>query len=234
MDNNPTLVHALGEVPGLVELTKTIIAQNEKTHAIYGKVLEQRVQAEISHEEVEKVVRSVVDGVQHTRCAAPDVTRSSELIAQAVLNRTQGAVENAVRETIKNTPITLDHHHTHTTALGLVQFAEEKTRNLLVLGWIAVGALLFWIGIALFCYYRSDAYWGAQYIEVLYSEYTTDAEADMLSKGCFTVSALPQEYKTHPSYVKDKIKQNQKVLKQRRKTGKDKNGNFSSSVPLER
>lgn len=232
MDNS--ILEALAKVPELVETTKTIIEQNEKINAIYGKALEQRSQAEIPNEEVEKVVHSVADVIQHTRCAAPNVNDCSELIAKGVLMKTRGAVEDAVGEAIKNTPITLEHHHTHTTALGLVKYAEEKTRNLLVLGWIAVGALLFWIGIALFCYYRSDAYWGAQYIEVLYSEYTTDAEADMLSKGCFTVSALPQEYKTHPSYVKDKINQNQKVLKQRRKKGKDKNGNFSYSVPLER
>ena len=143
MDNS--VIEALSKVSDLVETTKNIIDQNEKTNALFVKVLEHRAQAEIPHEEVEKVVRSVVDRVQHTRCAAPDVTKASELIAQAVLNRTQGAVEDAVRETVRNTPVTLEHQHTHVTALGLVKFAEEKTRNLLTLVSIGLGALLLWM-----------------------------------------------------------------------------------------
>ena len=107
MDNS--ILEALAKVPELVETTKTIIDQNEKINVIYGKALEHRAQAEIPDEEVRKVVRSVAEGVRHTRCAAPDVTKASELIAQAVLNRTQGAVDDAVRETVKNTPVTLEH-----------------------------------------------------------------------------------------------------------------------------
>lgn len=232
MDNS--ILEALAKVPELVETTKTIIDQNEKINVIYGKALEQRAQAEIPNEEVDKVVRSVIDGVQHTRCAPPDVTRSSALIAQGVLNRTQEAIEEAVRETIKNTPITLEHHHTHTTALGLVQFAEEKTKNLLTLGWILVGILLLWVGIAVFWYYRSDLYWGTQYYEVANSQYITEAESDMLWENIYAKSILPKEFKTNPSHVKAKIKQNKKVLKQRQRKGKDKNGKFSTPVPLER
>ncbi len=232
MDNS--ILEALAKVPELVETTKTIIDQNEKINTIYGKALEQRAQAEIPNEEVQKVVRAVVDGVQHTRCAAPNVNDSSELIAKGVLMKTRGAVEEAVRETIKNTPITLEHHHTHTTALGLVQFAEEKTKQLLMLGWIVTGALLLWIGISLFWYYNSDAYWGAQYLEVYNSEYTTPDEAALLLKDYDVVGFLPKEYKSNPSYVKDKIRQNKKVLQQRRRKGKDKNGIFSTPVPLER
>ena len=232
MDNS--VIEALSKVSDLVETTKIIIDQNEKTNALFAKVLEHRAQAEIPHEEVEKVVRSVVDGVQHTRCAAPDVTKASELIAQAVLNRTQGAVEEAVRETVRNTPVTLEHQHTHVTALGLVKFAEEKTRNLLTLVSIGLGALLLWISIAIVWYYNTDTYWGEQYNEVACSNYATEEERNMLWEDIYAKSVIPKEYKTNPSHVKDKIRQNKKVLKQRRRKGKDKNGNFSTDVPLER
>lgn len=232
MDNSFTEV--LAKVPELVETTKTIIEQNEKINAIFGKALEQRAQAEIPNEEVQKVVRSVTEGVQRTCCAAPDVSESSELIAQSVLKRTLGAFENAVHDVIKNTPISLEHHHTHTTAVGLTKMADEKTRNLLTLCCIAIGILLLWIGVAIYCYYDSDAYWGEQYLEVLYSAYATKAETSALGEGCYYVSVLPKEYKTNPSFVKSKIKQNQKVLAERRKQAKDKKGTFSTIVPLER
>ena len=234
MDNS--ILEALAKVPELVETTKTIIEQNERINTVYGKALEHRAQAEIPNEEVQKVVRYVTDGVQRTRCAAPDVSVSSDLIAQGVLNRTQGAVEDAVREVIKNTPITLEHHHTHMTAFGLTKMAEEKTRNILTLACVALGALLLWIGAALFVYYRSDTYWGEQYYEVVNSPYATEAERDMLWENIYPKSVLPKEFKTNPSFVKNKIRQNKKVLRQRRRKGKGKgkNGNYSTTVPLER
>lgn len=231
---NNSFTEALSKVPELVETTKTIIEQNEKINTIYGKALEHRAQAVIPNEEVQKVVRSVAEGVQRTRCAAPDVSESSELIAQGVLKRTQGAFENAVHDVIKNTPITLEHHHTHVTAAGLMKMADEKTRNLLTLSCIAIGILLLWIGVAIYYYYRSGAYWGEQYLEILYSPYTTEEEADMLGKGCYYVSVLPQEYKTNPSFVKARIKQNKAVLTGRRKQAKANKGKFSTKIPLER
>ena len=232
MDNS--ILEALAKVPELVETTKTIIDQNEKINVIYGKALEHRAQAEIPDEEVRKVVRSVAEGVQRTRCAAPDVSESSELIAQGVLRRTQGAVEDTVREVIKNTPITLEHHHTHATALGLTKMAEENTRKMLYFAWIIIGGLLLWIGVVIFYYYHSDAYWGEQYLNVIYSPYATEAETDALGKSCYYVSVLPQEFKTNPSYIKTKIKQNQKVLAERRKQAKANKGKFSTKIPLER
>lgn len=232
MENSVT--EALAKVPELVETTKTIIEQNEKINAIYGKALEHRAQAEIPDEEVRKVVRSVAEGVQRTRCAAPDVSESSELIAQGVLKRVQGAVEDTVRDVIKNTPITLEHHHTHATAVGLTKMADEKTRNLLTLCCIAIGILLLWIGVAIYCYYHGDAYWGEQYLEVLYSPYATKAETSALGEGCYYVSVLPQEYKTNPSFVKARIKQNKAVLSERRKQAKVNQGKYSTKVPIER
>ena len=229
-----SILEALAKVPELIEATKTIIEQNEKTNAVFAKMLEHRAKAEIPNEEVQKVVRSVTDSVLRTSCAAPDVSDCSELIAQGVLNRTRGAVENAVRETVQNTPITLEHHHTHTTALGLAQMAEEKTRNLLTLVSIGLGALLLWIGIAIVWYYHSDTYWGEQYFDVVCSEFATEDEKAMLWENHYNISVLPKEYRSNPSHVKAKIKQNKQVLKQRRRKGKDKNGNFSTDVPLER
>lgn len=232
MDNS--ILEALAKVPELVETTKTIIEQNEKTNAFFAKTLEHRAQAEIPNEEVQKVVRSVTEGVQRTRCATPDVSACSELIAQGVLNKTLDAVKDAVREAVQNTPITLEHHHTHATAMGLTKMAEENTRNLLKLISCGFVALLIWIAISLVWYYNSDIYWGTQYYELILSEYATKAEKDMLWENIYTQSVLPKEYKTHPSYVKDKIRQNKKVLKQRRRKGKDKNGNYSTEIPLER
>jgi len=66
------------------------------------------------------------------------------------------------------------------------------------------------------------------------SKYVTKTERDMLWADIYAESALPKEYGKNPSYVKAKIKRNKKILEERRRKGKDKNGNYSITVPLKR
>ena len=234
METNNTVVEALSRVPELVDAAKAIIEQNEKTNTIYAKALAHRAQAEIPDEEVQKVVHSVADVVHRTRCAAPDVKESGELIAQSVIESVQGTVEHAVRETIRNTPITLEHHHTHMTALGLIHMAEEKTRGLVKLVVVTLCVLIVGIGAAIYSYYQSDSYWARQYYEVANSKYATKSEGDMLWKDIYAWSILPMEFRTNSLVVKTKIKENKKILKQRRNEARNNKGKYSTSIPLQR
>jgi len=235
MDNKNTIAEALSQVPDLTATAKTAIEQNERILAAFSRLMEKHVQAEIPADEVtNKVITPLSSVIRRTPCAAPDASKVSDLIAKGVLEMIRSEVKASVREAVKDTPITLEHHHTHMTALGLTKMAEEKTRRLLTLACVTLGALLLWIGAALFIYFRSDTYWGEQYYEVMTSQYTTKAERDMLWENISLQSVLPKEFKTNSAHVKDKIRQNKKVLRQRRRKGKDKNGNYSTQIPLER
>lgn len=235
MDNKNTIAEALSQVPELTETAKTAIEQNERILAAFSKLMEKRIQAEIPAEEVTNKVITPLSGViLRTPCAAPDVTTTSELIADGVLKQVRNEVSASVREAIQDTPIKLDHHHTHTTALGLTEYANEKIKSWLWILIILCGTLLIGLMSCVLWYYNSDVYWGQQYVEVAGSKYATEAEKDMLWTDIYAESALPKEYGKNPSYVKAKIKQNKKVLKQRRLKGKDKNGSYSVAVPLER
>lgn len=235
MDNKNTIAEALSQVPELTETAKMAIEQNERILAAFSKLMEKRVRAEIPAEEVaDKVITPLSDVIRRTPCAAPDVTATSELIAKGVLKQVRNEVSASVREAVQDTPIKLDHHHTHTTALGLMEYANEKLKSWL---WILItlcSTLLIGLMSCVMWYYNSDAYWGQQYAEIATSTYATEAEKDMLWADIYAESVLPKEYPKNTSYVKAKIKQNKKVLKQRRLKGKDKNGNYSTTVPLER
>ena len=228
------LVKAISEIPTLVETTKTIIDENEKCIKTFANALETRVEAEIPESETQKVVDAVVEGVKNTRCAAPDVRESSKLIAQGVVKDVKEVVEDAVREAMKDTPITVEHLHEHTTAIGLAKMAEEKTRDWLLLVSCTLVGLLLLVGIGISFYFNSDAYWGKQYVEIVRSKYATEEEKETLWKDVNAISALPRGFNKDPKIVKAQIRQNQDILKERRKQARKKKGVYSTEKPLKR
>lgn len=235
MDNKITIPDALGQVPVLAETAKTAIEQNERILAAFSKLMEKHLQAEIPAEEVtNKVIMPLISVIQRTSCAAPDVSAASDLIAEGVLDCIRGEVRSSVREVVKDTPINLEHHYTHTTALGLTEYANEKIKNWLRTLILLCILLMVGLSICVLCYYNSDIYWGQQYVEVASSKFATETERRTLWEGIYAESALPKEYCKNPSNGRAKIKQNKKILEQRRRKGKDKNGNYSTEVPLER
>lgn len=235
MENKNTIPEALSQVPELTETAKTAIEQNERILAAFSKLMEKRLQAEIPAEEItDKVITPLSNMIRRTPCAAPDLSTASEHIAKGVLETIRSEVNASVREAVKDTPITLEHHHTHTTAMGLMEYANEKLKSWLWLLIILCSTLLLGLISCAVWYYNSDAYLGQQYVEIATSKYATKTEKDMLWADIYAESALPKEYGKNPSYVKAKIKQNKKILEERRRKGKDKNGNYSITVPLER
>lgn len=235
MENNNIVIEALGKVPELVTLSESAIQQNERILADFSKLMEKRLQAEIPAEEVsEKVITPLSNVIRRTPCAAPDLSKASELITKGVLETIRSEVDASVREAVKETPITLEHHHTHMTALGLMEYANDKLKSWLWILIVLCSTLLLGLMSCVMWYYHTDAYWGQQYVENAGSKYATEAEKDMLWADIYAESALPKEYGKNPSDVKAKIKQNKKILEERRLKGKDKNGNYSTTVPLER
>lgn len=235
MENNNIVIEALGKVPELVTLSESAIQQNERILAAFSKLMERNLQAEIPDEEVtDKVITPLTNVIRSTPCAAPDLSKASDLIAKGVLEMVRSEVNTSVREAVKDTPIILEHHHTHTTALGLMEYANEKVKSWLCILVILCSTLLLGLISSAVWYYNSDAYWGQQYVEIATSKYATQAEKDMLWAEIYAESALPKGYSKNPSYFRAKIKQNKKTLEERRRKGKDKNGNYFTSVPLER
>ena len=72
--------------------------------------------------------------------------------------------------------------------------------------------------------YNSEAYWGRQYYEVYSSPYLTDKEREKISRDVHTIAILPNEFDKDPKRVKEQIKKNRGILKERKKEAKKDKG----------
>lgn len=238
MELNNKILEALSKIPKLVELAERLMAELKIKSDILAKAVQNKVQAEIPPEAIESFTKAVTDSVRHTQCAPPDASRLSAGIANKLAEeiRTQvyADVRAATSEAIKDTPHVLKKEVVYMNPWDATEFAEDKTRRynhvLLVL------CIVFMIAFG-FCawkLYGSDAYVGKRYMENCTSEYATRAEKEMLWENTSTVSVVPDEYDKLPGLVRQKIRNNKAILRQREAEAKANNGHFSTRIPLER
>lgn len=233
MANNEILT-ALGVLPELVNSINAIIDESEKKDAFLAKMAETKVEAQVSEEGKQEILNAVVETIKNTPCAAPNVSDAGHLIAEAVREDVKDAVGDAVREKVKSMSIPLEHHHTHTTTLELVKYAEAAAKTWIIILSILCWTLLLWIFGFGYWYFDSEMYWGKRYYDMYHSEYITKDEKTLLWKDLTATGVLPKEYQSNPGYVKAKIKQNETVIAERRKQAKANGGIYSINVPIER
>lgn len=234
MNDKNQILEALGKLPELIESIKALIEESEKKDAFLAKMAETKVEAQMSDKGKQEIVDIVEETVKATPCAAPNVTESSKIIAYQVLNEIEGTISHAVEEKVKTTPITLEHHHTHTTTYELSRYAEESTKKWLLILTIVCGLLSTIIIFGIYWYTNSEYYWAKEYTELYLSKYTTDAERNLLKENTYPVGILPKKFSQDAEFVKAKIKQNKAVLKERRRQAKANGGKYRTNTPLER
>ena len=238
MTENNEVIKALGQVPELVEKTKRVLEDSDKKFRILAEATQKRMQAEIPSSEIEKISNIVAATVSRTKCARPDTDEVSRLVAGNIMTTLTESVMamtiDAVKAAVADTPIKVEHNHTHTTLTYMCQMAEKTLRNW-ILGLAIYSIVLSFVGILIgVSYLNSDKYLGAKYAEIYFSKYTTDAERKMLDANTYMVGFLPREFDKTPKLVKQKIKRNQQILSQREMEAKAKKGKYSTIVPLER
>ncbi|MBR0531007.1 MAG: hypothetical protein IJJ96_00205 [Bacteroidales bacterium] len=235
MENNE-IAKALGQVPELVARTDTLIEDNARKDEIIGRLLQSRMKAEIPDSEVEKVVHAASTAVARTRCATPDAvgigSEVASFIKEDIRDSLHDVVVNTVRESIKDIPV--EHIHTHTTLRQLTKMAEEKLNNWIE-GLAIACASLFIMMISLFLgYINSEEYLGSRYVNVINSKYITTDETKALMKGTYYVGIMPKEYSKNRRIIRQRIRRNEEILRQRRKEARANKGNYSTTIPLER
>ena len=217
MNDKNQILEALGKLPELIESIKALIEESEKKDAFLAKMAETKVEAQMSDEGKQEIVDIVEETVKATPCAAPNVTESSKIIAYQVLNEIEGTISHAVEEKVKTTPITLEHHHTHTTTYELSRYAEESTKKWLLILTIVCGLLLTICIGGTYWFLNSKYYLGREYAELCHSKYATETEKDKLWENITVISLLPKDYKRNPERVKSVIKQYKSTFDERKK-----------------
>ena len=231
MDSNE-ISKSLGQVPELVQATNTLIKDNVRKDELIAKILQKRPQAEIPQTEIDKVTQAV----EQTPCALPDTREIAKAIAVPVMDEIRRSLANEIKQTVTNTvsSIPVECIHKHTTLVEMTQMAEKKLRRSV---YVALGCCIFvliFVGILALRHFNSTLYLGAEYREVIKSEFTTEAERQMLTSGTYSFSLVPKESWDNKKYIKQKIRRNKEILRQRQAEAKTNDGDYSTSVPLER
>lgn len=232
MDNK--ILEALSQVPELVETTKTMQEIHGEQSKMLGELAKRNVNADIPESEIEKVTIAVEETVKNTPCALPDAADVVKLVSEGVITQVQTAVATAIEEKVKSTPLKLEHHHTHATTYDMARLANDWAQKWLITLLILCCMLALVVIGGAYWYYTSEQYWGKEYSDVFYSDYTTEKEKELMWNNVYAVGMLPKEYHSNPEYVKAKIKQNKTVLKKRREQAANNSGKFKIGVPLER
>ena len=238
MTENNEVIKALGQVPELVEKTKRVLEDSDKKFRILAEATQKRMQAEIPSSEIEKISNIVAATVSRTKCARPDTDEVSRLVAGNIMTTLTESVRamtiDAVKAAVADTPIKVEHNHTHTTLTYMCQMAEETLRNW-ILGLAIYSIILSFAGILIGCFfYNGEKNLGSEYAEIYYSKYTTDEEREMLKANTYTVGFMPKEFDSTPKLVKQKIKRNKQILKARQYEAERNKGKYSTKVSLER
>ena len=217
-----------------IEKVKSLIEKVDQRDVVYAKILQQKKEATLPESEVQKVTEAVKEAVQTTQCSMPDTESLTEELADGVLCKVTEAIMSAVEEKIKDTPVKLEHHHTHATTYDLARYADKGARNLvLFLAGLCTILTLWSVGSA-FWYFHSESYWAKEYRDILFSDVTTETEMKQLREGTYTVGCLPREFSEDPGAVKVKIKQNKAIIEQRRRQAEKNKGRYSSQPALVR
>ncbi len=232
MDNK--ILEALSQVPELVEATKTANKINQEQSKLLAEIAQRNVHAEIPGSEIEKITAEVEEKVKSTACSLPETNELAQQIADRVLNRVDDTIATSVEETVRSTPIKLEHLHIHTTTHALSQYADEASKKWLLILTIVCWLLSTIIIFGIYWYTNSEYYWAKEYTELYLSKYTTDAERNLLKENTYPVGILPKKFSQDAEFVKAKIKQNKAVLKERRRQAKANGGKYRTNTPLER
>ena len=233
MENNQIL-EALAQVPNLVEATKKVVECNATLMKQYSDLLAKRMEAEIPASEISKVTSAVAN----TRCAKPDLSDVAPAVASSVIRSLTSSMRETTSECIhkafEDTPVKVEHIHTHTSLGHLTKMAEGALRNWIV-GLACACAILLCAGV--FCgskYLNSREHIGHMYKDLYFSKYITEEEKEMLWEDIGVVSVIPMEFNQNPALVKEKVKHNRKILMQREMEAKSKKGSFRTAPSLER
>lgn len=202
-------VDALVQVPELVEAAKTFKETSGHIISSFADAIQKRPQAEIPDSELQKIAA--------TPCAPPKMDSVVKDFAYKVVGVIEPIIKDKVNEALKGAAVTVQHTHSYCFERDLKEIADTRLmKRCLIFGLTAL-VLTSIIAIIAITHFNSEAYLGKQYYEVYSSPYLSKEERETLSRNCRIIAILPNEFDKNPKRVKEQIKKNTIILKERKK-----------------
>ena len=208
---NKDIVEALEKVPTLVKAAETFKATSGHIVSSLADAVKQRPQAEIPESELQKI--------SGTPCAPPDVDSFSKALVQKVAGDIGSTIKEKVDKALEGATVKVQHTHTHSYCIekDLKEYADIRLWNRSIAFGLTSVVLAAIIAIIAIVYYNSETYWGKQFYQVYSSPYLTEEEWENISQDIHTIAILPNEFDKDPKRVKERIKKNKDILKERKK-----------------
>lgn len=217
-------------IPQVLDKNIKVLDAMNRRDEVYAKILQQKQQAEIPQEELEKIAQVVAQ----TPCKEPDPEILSKHIALKVISGVQNDIQKAVEEKIKTMKINLTHNHYHSKLFNICEMVEKDVRNWLITLVVLCFTLAASLTGCLWWYFTSDIYYGQQYQQIYSSKYITTEEKNMLAKEIRGTGFLPNEYYDVPKVCQGRIKRNKQLIKERREQAEVNKGRFNTIPAIER
>jgi hypothetical protein len=208
---NKDIVEALEKAPELVKAAETFKETSGHIVSSIADAVKKRPQAEIPESELQKI--------SGTPCAPPDVDSFSKALVQKVAGDIGSTIKEKVDKALEGATVKVQHTHTHSYCIekDLKEYADIRLWNRSIAFGLTSVVLAAIIAIIAIVYYNSETYWGKQFYQVYSSPYLTEEEWENISQDIHTIAILPNEFDKDPKRVKERIKKNKDILKERKK-----------------
>lgn len=238
MDNKNEIIKILAKLPELDRKFDAVLKDSEKKSALLSDFIKEGIRARMPKDEIERISNEMISKIQATKCATPDVPEVSNKVAEEITrlitSTVYSTVTTAVKASVADVTLKIEHLHTHTTLRQMCEMANEKLRHWITALACACGILLFAVVYCCVASFNNPVLIGKQYYDVCISEYTTDTERKVLTKDCHPASMLPNEFDNNRKIAKSKIRHNKQIIRQRKAEARAKKGKFSTTPALER
>ena len=206
------LVDALVQVPELVEAAKTFKETSGHIISSVADAIQKRPQAEIPDSELQKIAA--------TPCAPPKMDSVVKDFAYKVVGIIEPIIKDKVNEALKSAEVTVQHTHSYCFERDLKDVADTRLMKRCLIFGLTTVVLALILAIIAIAHFNSETYWGKQYYEVYSSPYLTEEEWEKISQNVHIIAILPNEFDKDPKRVKEQLKKNKSILKERKKEAK--------------
>ena len=226
MNDTQVILTALSQAPDLVEAARTYKETNDKAINTISNAVKQQPKAIIPDSEMTKLKNNI----SQTQCALPDTEEFTKELADQVYKIIAPSIRAEIKSAVGATDITINHEHKHRHYAYSASFdmindtAKKWIIGLSIFAVLAIDAFAYWVH-----YVRnSELFLGQRCLEIYESKYVTDQEKKEMFKEFYSVALYPKKYQDSPEALRERIRKNESIIKDREFQSLFKKGEFNT------